>query len=299
MITVKRYLALIIVVGLLCLSACSSEGDEPSNSQEDTPLSSLPEDSGGTQDPFILGSTSAEFGYYLYTPGGYSSNTMNYPLVVFLHGQGERGNGTASIDQLKKVLNTGLPKVIKDNKWHPSHPMLVVSPQFHAAVVTGAWGDKDPENLKGFIKYMIDHYRVNPKRIYLTGLSHGGNGVYDYITTVDDSATYIAAAAPIAAYGLNNGFKKSNDTPFWTFVGGNDGPSGGNFSSSINFVTKYNAQVPAPKYQAKFTGYIGVGHDCWTMTYDGTGMTNGKVDPDYDPFDESLADWMLQYKRED
>nr|HPM32500.1 PHB depolymerase family esterase [Chryseolinea sp.] len=146
-------------------------------------INGIPVDIGGTHKPYVLGSTAAKYGYYLYRPSGYSTASAKYPLLIFLHGQGERGDGTNSLTVLNKVLNTGIPKLIKDKKWNPTNPMLVVSPQyFDATGVPTNWGGGNPEVLKEFIKYMIDHYRVDPRRIYLTGLSAGGNGIWDYLS---------------------------------------------------------------------------------------------------------------------
>ena len=312
MTTSKMPLAAMFLSALLCLTACdqsldpvpvvsnntaSTTDDENSDARSavssTADLAALPKDTGGSHSPHVLGSTSAQFGYYLYTPGGYTSTTQLYPLLIFLHGKGERGDGTSSLTVLNKVLSTGVPRLIKDGKWHPKYPMMVVSPQFHINIGNlNNWGGGDPTYLKRFIEYMISHYRIDPKRIYLTGLSHGGNGVYDYISLQDDATSHLAAAVPIAAYGARKGYNKSDETPIWTFVGENDVT---NFNTSKNFVINYNKQVPAPLYKAKISGYIGVGHDCWTRTYDGTGI--GTVDPTYDVFSTALYDWMFKYKR--
>ncbi|HYG17646.1 MAG TPA: hypothetical protein VD816_01910, partial [Ohtaekwangia sp.] len=238
---------------LLCLAACDETNDiqpvvnsaaaSPVVSEEstvvdenyDAALNALPHDTGGTHKRQVLGSTAAKFGYYVYTPGGYSSTTQAYPLLIFLHGKSERGNGSNSPAVLDKVLNNGIPRMIKDRKWNPKYPMIVVSPQFHGTLGNqNNWGGGDPSHLKNFIKFLITKYRVDKSRIYLTGLSHGGNGVYDYISLEDDATNYIAAAAPVASYGARKGYNKANDTPIWTFVGTKDVA---NFNSSKNFVT--------------------------------------------------------------
>jgi predicted peptidase len=315
MMTLKNALVMLMVAGLLGLSACSedinptpvagnSNTESVVNEEENidartstastADLAALPKDTGGTHKGYVLHSTSAELGYYLYTPGGYTTTTKKYPLLIFLHGKGERGDGSTSLTTLNKVLSTGVPRLIKDGKWNPKYPMLVVSPQFHINVGNlNNWGGGDPGYLKRFIQYMISKYRVDPSRIYLTGLSHGGNGVYDYISLEDDATSLITAAVPIAAYGARKGYSKHNETPIWTFVGALDGT---NLNTSKAFVTNYNKQVPAPLYKAKISVYPGVGHDCWTRTYNGTGI--GTVDPTYDVFTEALYNWMFKYKRQ-
>lgn len=271
-------------------STSSSTGVGGSGGYAD--LSSLPADSGGTHTPHPRGSTDADYGYYLYLPGGYDATTQSYPLVVFLHGKGERGNGVA---ELSRVLKLGIPDIIEAGGWAPTYPMIVASPQYPSPDNMGNdnnWGEGDPLQIKGFIEHVMANYRINSTRIYLTGLSHGGNGVFDYLTRQEEATSHIAAAAPIAAYGPNSSLDTPLHTPIWVFVGSDDTT---NFNTSKNFVTKYNAQVPGPQYPAKFTVYPGAGHDVWKRTYDLSGL--GTADPAYDPYDMSLYDWMFQYKR--
>lgn len=293
----RKPLELLFLAGLFfILSSCGGD-DDPAAPEEDSELTSLPEDTGGTHTPFVLGSTDADLGYYVYLPGGYDGNGNNksYPLLVFLHGQSERGDGTGSLTVLNKVLANGVPKLIKNDQWDPTYPMIVVSPQYHVIIDPdnpNNWGAGSPTPLKNFIKYMIDHYRINTSRIYLTGMSHGGNGVYDYITMESEATNYIAAAVPVAAYGAGTGFNKSKDLPIWAFVGELDAT---NLTTTTSFITKFNEQVPAPKYQAKLSVFPDKGHDVWTITYSSSGMGTAEGDA----FNESIYDWMFKYKREE
>ncbi len=276
---------------LLLISCSSDKKDDPRPVSDD--LEALPKDTGGQHIAQVLGSTSAEFGYYVYLPGGYNDVANKYPLLIFLHGKGERGDGSSSQSVLDKVLVNGPPKLIKNKQWDPTYPMIVVSPQFHIDEGNlNNWGGGDPAYLKKFIEFLIDKYRVNTSRIYLTGLSHGGNGVYDYLSKLSDSENYLAAAAPVAAWGANTGFDKCKNTPIWVFIGDQDGM---NFTTSKEFVTKYNAQSPAPANKAKITVFKNAGHDVWTRTYSGEGI--GTADASFDPFNKTLYDWMLEFER--
>ncbi|MBL7859396.1 MAG: hypothetical protein JNM57_17015 [Cyclobacteriaceae bacterium] len=289
--TIKKSLLLLLLVSLISVSCGDDEGSDSSASGDE--LTSLPADTGGTHTPKVLGSTTAAVGYYVYLPAGYDKVSSKYPLLVFLHGKTERGDGTNGQAVLDKVLANGPPKLIKNKQWNPPYPMIVVSPQYHdPAGNQNNWGGGSPAPLKAFIEHMISTYRVNEKRIYLTGLSHGGNGVYDYLTKQDESTSHIAAAAPVAAYGAGSGFQKSKSIPIWVFIGDKDGV---NFTTSKNFVTNYNAQSPTPKHQAKISVFD-AGHDVWTRTYSGSGM--GTADTSYDPFSVSLYSWMLDQKKD-
>ncbi len=289
----------IVLASLSCVTSCSKDSDNPTPATSNE-LEDLPEDTGGTHTPKIKGSTSALFGYYEYLPAGYNSNSNEYPLLVFLHGKGERGNGESTQAQLDKVLANGPPKLIKNKTWDPKYPMIVISPQYHPIagdVNDNNWAGGFPERLKTFIEYLKDTYRVNDSRIYLTGLSYGGNGVYDYLILVDGTTSHIAAAAPIAAYGPKNpaGYAKSKNIPVWAFVSSNDGI---NTPTTKDFITKYNSQTPAPKFNAKlsvFTVAVST-HDVWTRVYSGSGI--GTADANFDPFDKPLYDWFFEHKRE-
>jgi predicted peptidase len=290
-----RFLYMIMVSALMLLTQCGGDS-EPDAAPPTDDLTSLPKDTGGTHTPFVVGSTSSPLGYYLYLPGGYDKVNTPYPLLVFLHGKPERGDGTSSQAVLDKVLVNGPPKLIKAKTWNPKFPMIVASPQFHKLDATenaNNWGGGNPEHLRAFIEHLSKTYRVDKTRIYLTGLSHGGNGVYDYLTKQDESTSMIAAAAPVAAYGATGGFSKSKSLPIWVFVGDQDVT---NFNTSKNFITNYNSQTPAPLHKAKISVFKNAGHDVWTRTYSGSGI--GTSDPGYDAFNISLYEWLLEQKRE-
>ncbi len=285
----------LFLFALLSSLIFSCKDDIPTIDTLSDTLTSLPVDTGGKHTAQLLGSTDAAFGYYIYLPGGYEEVNANYPMMIFLHGKSERGDGTSDPEVLEKVLRNGPPKMIEKGEWSTKYPMIVVSPQYHGNTGNANnWGAGEASNLKRFIEYLIDNYRINKKRIYLTGMSHGGNGVYDYLTNVGDSLSYIAAAAPVAAYGANKGFVNSVNTPIWIFVGDQDVT---NMNTSLTFRNKYNDQSPSPVHQAKITIFNQAGHNVWDRTYSRMGTV--LTDSNYDPFDQSLYDWMFQFERKD
>lgn len=246
-------------------------------------LSNLPKDDGGTHTPYTYNWEVNPYGYYIYLPSGYASNKAEYPLLVFLHGAGEVGNSANNSSLLSKVLVNGPPKLIKEGKWSPRYPMIVVSPQCHE----GRW---NPGKVHRLIKQICNEYRINRKRIYLTGLSMGGFGTFSYIESYADSA-YIAAAVPICGGGDGSKARAYKKIPLWAFHGDNDNTV---YPWQSIFMVDYINEA-SPVYKAKVTIYPGVGHDSWSRTYDGTGM--GTESPDYDSFDRSIYDWMFKYTK--
>lgn len=279
----KRLLHLAPVV-LLFLYSCNLLTLHNQYADPQADLKILPTDSGGTHSPFPLNSTEAPFGFYLYLPEYYNQSADQYPLLIFLHGSGEKGNSATDSSQLDRVLKNGPPKQIENETWSPVFPMLVASPQ----AVSG-WNASE---IHSFIEYLMENYRINPERIYISGLSMGGFGTFNYLTTYGN-AGYAAAAVPICGRGNSSKVEQCSHIPIWAFHGEEDTtvrPSG-----SIDFVTAYNAQEPKPLYAAKLTLYPGVTHNSWSRTYDGSGM--GQESPDYDAFNISIYNWMFQYKR--
>lgn len=270
----------------LFISSCGKKSttDNPTTTpplnSSDADLKSLPKDQGGVQTAVYLNSK-IDYGYFVYTPSGYNTTQDNYPLLIFLHGLGEVGNSMTNPGELNKLLVHGPPELISKNEWTPSYPMIVVSPQTTVNVF-------DPAKVNSFITYIVNHYHINKHRIYLTGLSLGGNGTYNYVYNYPDG--YVAAAVPMsAAYDKQLDYSKFKSTPLWTFCGGTDSPLRA-LKLTTDLINQHGNLV-----KAKLTVYPGVGHNCWDITYTGSGM--GKEDKNYDPFRMSIYDWMFQYSK--
>ncbi len=244
-------------------------------------LENLPTDIGGIHNAYPLGITAAVYGYYAYLPSVYFKNGPKYPLLLFLHGAGEKGNSANDAKVLDIVLRNGPPLLIEEKKWKPKYPMVVVSPQAHE----GGWS---AVTIHQFIKYLIDNYEIDTQRIYITGLSMGAYGTFSYLTSSGDNC-YVAAAVPICGGGNSVKVLGMKHIPVWAFHGDDDNIV--NVDNSKHMIDAINALKPPVK--AKLTIYPGVGHNSWTMTYNGTGM--GKESTVYDPFNMSIYDWMFQY----
>lgn len=223
--------------------------------------------------PKPLGTTSANQGYYEYLPQGYVDDQQAYPLIVFIHGLGENGNGTT---QLPSLLNTAIPQIIDDNAWDETRPFVVLSPQ------NSNGGCTSSANIHDFIEYAKNNYRINPNRVYLTGLSCGAIGSWNYLG--NNTNTQIAALVAIAGDGngaFNNAGCELNRVPIWGFHGDNDSTVGvGGTTGPINNLLA--CSNPAP-IDTRMVIYPGVGHDSWTRTYN---LSAG----------HDIYDWFLDYK---
>jgi len=245
-------------------------------------LKVLPLDTGGTHTPHARGTTAAAYGYYVYLPGGYNTSTEHYPLIISLHGS---TFGESSYTTLYHPVCQGLPALIEKQLWHPIYPMIVVTPQNYNS---GSWVSKD---INTFMTYLQQAYRVNPARIYLTGISMGGYGTYNYLTDMKDKSQ-VAAAIPVVGNGQVANAKYVT-VPIWAFHGDKD--SAVSYKNDIAMIKAIKAAHPT--LDARITIFPGLDHEerAWTYPYDFSG--HGLEDPAYDAFNEDVYRWMLQYKK--
>ena len=224
------------------------------------------------------------YGFYEYLPQGYSTGTQQYPLIIFMHGLGQCGNGDSS--QLPRVLQ-GLAKVIQDGRFPTSftvanqtHRFIVLSPQFKSWPVAA--------QLEEVINYAVSHYRVNLSRIYLTGYSMGAGVVWDYASNNTIYANRVAAILPVAGSSFADSARgrviAAANLPVWATH--NNGDPTVFVSKTHNYINYIN-QVPAPVPAAKETIFGATKHDAWTKTHDPLFKEGGL----------NVYEWLLQYQR--
>ena len=219
-------------------------------------------------------------GFLEYKPTNYSTDlTYKYPVIIFLHGIGERGNGTT---QIWSVANGGIPRYIQQGNpmrfwWNGKlETFIVLSPQLSTSY--GDWVDFYTEEL---IKYAKANLRIDTNRIILTGLSLGGGGTWRYSTSSLAHAKELAAVAPIC--GTCSAVSPANiangNLPLWAFHATNDGVVGaGCTTSQVGAVQSANPAVK-PIMTLWSTG----GHGIWDWAYDTT----------YNVQNPNLFEWFL------
>lgn len=225
-------------------------------------------------------------GFYEYLPAGYSTSSTTYPLLVFLHGVGEEGNGGSD---LSKVLAHGPPQLQNQGKFPASFTVngktfsfICISPQF-----VGWPSDADVDDV---IEYAKKHYRVDVNRIYLTGLSMGGIATWSYAPE-EGHAEKLAAIVPIAGGPMYSGtagakILAANSVAIFAAANLNDPtvPSSG----TIQNIQIINSVVPHINPPALDTIYNVTGHGGWDQTYNpANAMHNGL----------NIYQWMLQYAK--
>ena len=184
--------------------------------------------------------------YLMHIPTSYhSSPNEKFPLILFLHGSGERG------DDVGIVKQTGLPNAVERQ---PDFPFIVASPQCPS---TDTW-TAHVDALIALMQDIASRYRIDNTRIYLTGLSLGGRGAWYLAAQTPQS---FAAVVPICGRGFPELATQLTQIPVWAFHGENDTVVP--VHESENMVTAINVAGG----NARLTIYPNAGHDSWTQAY--------------------------------
>jgi predicted peptidase len=196
--------------------------------------------------------------YQLFLPRGYGSRREPWPLILFLHGGGERG------DDIERVKVHGPLKIAAQR---PDFPFIVVAPQVATDMV---WSTA---RLDALLEEVQEKYRVDPDRVYVTGLSMGGYGTWHLAMEYPHR---FAAIAAISGGATPSGMCALKHLPIWVFHGAKDDVIKPDRSEElVERLKRCNGNV-------RFTVYPDAGHDAWTQTYE----------------NPELYDWFLQQRRQ-
>lgn len=200
------------------------------------------------------------YAFQLFLPRAYSSDRKapRWPLMIFLHGSGERGS------DLNLVKVHGPPKKADGD---PDFPFVLISPQLPAD--SESWGIAE---LDALLDHAMKTLNVDPDRILLTGLSLGGHGTWEW---AEREPGRFAAIAPVAGRGDPAGACSIKDLPTWAFHGDRDDVVDPRGSFEMQ------RAIRACGGNAHLTVYPDWGHNSW--------------DPAYD--DPALYYWLLRQRR--
>lgn len=209
----------------------------------------------------FLASNVLDLGYRFLAPEVLKEGET-YPLVLFLHGAGERGD-----DNEKQLIH--VVQELAKSPMREQHPCFVVAPQCPAdnRWVEVDWSEDEHEMpvqtsrpLKATLELLEElqqEFPIDPKRIYICGLSMGGFGTWD---AIQRHPKKFAAAIPICGGGDPAHADKIDQIPIWVFHGDEDG--------AVK-VKRSRTMVDALRQQGSdviYTEYPGVGHNCWAQT---------------------------------
>lgn len=197
--------------------------------------------------------------YALTLPDGYDAkDTKLYPLILFLHGAGERGSDLSLVTRLYPISHAQNTQ---------GFPFILVAPQ----CPDGEQWHSD--ELIALLDKVQKQYKVDPDRIYLTGYSLGGTGTWQLAS---DHPERFAAIAPVCGRCMPTVAGRMKDLPIWVFHGDQD-PVVSFENSKLMVDTLKGMQAK----EVKFTIYPGAGHDICDRTY---------IQPE-------LYEWFLSHKK--
>ena len=203
--------------------------------------------------------TPVSMDYLVHLPAGYKDAEKSWPLILFLHGAGSVG------EDLNRIKRNGLPSLLESKADTPARQFIVISPQSRDR----RWSTS---SLNALLIHVVEKYKVDKQRIYLTGLSLGGYGTWSMASNFPN---HFAAIVPICGGGSRTRVDRLKEIPIWVFHGAKDE------TVPISQSERLVEALKAIDGDVKFTRYPEAGHDAWTETY-----KNPK-----------LYEWLLEQKR--
>jgi predicted esterase len=226
-------------------------------------------------------------GFYQFLPPGYNSNGQTkHPLIIFLHGIGEKGTGSPA--DLEKINCCGVPKYIDQGHtmeftWNgKKESFVVLYPQLYSRY--GTW-----ENyyIDSMLRYAKDSLRIDTNRIFLTGLSLGGGGSWVYPASSVRRANQLAGIVPVVSpcFMMNGCNIANSDLPVLAIHAWDDDKASP--YCTINAVKSIN-DCGATVYPNMII-YDNGGHYVWVSRAYDTG---------YRYFNPNIYEWMLAQHRD-
>lgn len=227
-----RYIS--VILGCMALLSTPLPAQSPEPGQLTQGSATVKNDSG----------TTSSLGFWTWQPKS-AKPAAGWPLMVFLHGAGERGT------DLNLIKKHGPPKFAGQNAVMDS--FFMIAPQ----CPPGRWWDV--KAVKDLIDQTLASQPVDPKRVYITGISMGGFATW---ALLKDYPELMAAAVPICGGGDPASVARFKSVPIWAFHGDKDE------AVPVQRSIEMADALKQAKGDIRFTLYPGVTHDCWTRTFE-------------------------------
>ncbi len=210
-----------------------------------------------------------EYRYEVYVPREYQAS-VRWPVILALHGSGKYGNDG------QRQLDEGLAGPI--NRYPDRFPVIVVFPQSHVEGMSG-WHGRDGEAAMAELDKTMAEFNVDPARVYLTGLSAGGNGAWflaakyperfaalavvcGFVSESHGGSKYPSIAPPGTADLFAYVAKQVSSIPVEIFHGSVDPVV------EVEESRRMYAALKAAGGDVQYTEYPGVGHNAWDWAYE-------------------------------
>ncbi|MFN2601409.1 MAG: alpha/beta hydrolase-fold protein [Gemmatimonadaceae bacterium] len=239
---------LLVVLSLLCAPRADAQRSE----------------TGFLDRSVVIGNQS--YPYQVYVPSDYPSRT-DWPVILFLHGSGERGK-----DGLLQTT-VGIAAAIRQDA--KRFPAIVIIPQLSP---DSQWVGAPAEAAFAALTKTLGEFKVDPQRVYLTGLSMGGHGTWylayrhpeifaaiapicGWVTERPDSRGSVMVIPPEDGPAFPALTRKLGKLPIWIFHGEMD------TSVPVSYSREPAAALKAASADVRYTEYLGMGHNVWDATY--------------------------------
>jgi predicted peptidase len=254
---------LLLAISILAVPALwySSSGHFTATHHDARPGSLLPTSDGSAtafQERIYRSPNGEQMKYLLFTPAE-SDAKKNYPVVLWLHGGGSRG------EKLSQIIAYGDqhgPLFFAREENQKNFPCFIIAPLCPASRL---WANPEAEKPSTESRLVVEilaeiqtNFRVDPRRLYVLGISLGGYGVWDLIAR---QPGLFAAAIPICGGGNPGKGERMKTVPLWVFHGEKD---------DLVDVTESRKMVEAVRHaggKVKYTEYPGVGHMAWEPAF--------------------------------
>lgn len=220
----------------------------------------------------------------LWLPVDYDSNTNRFPLIIALDGTGEQG------PDINLLLDSGtIARRIADG-WNATavNPVngktfkfIVFTPQ---CPITNGWG-WSYRQVKHMLTTLKATYRIDTTRIYITGYSAGGWGLWSCITDDTDLCKQFAAIGPVSSASADHPDKITHVDKYGIACWNICGTADAFYTNAVQYTNIINSDKPP--IPAVLTSLKDVGHSAWIQAYD----TSWRVDK------KNFFEWLLQYHK--